>query len=53
MKNLNWLKALWQRIKLACRGGGFLCDTCKYDWGNACRRRERPNATQCPDYKRK
>ncbi len=29
----------------------FLCDTCRYDYGNACRRPERPNATKCPDYK--
>jgi len=30
----------------------FLCDSCKYDYGNACRRPERPNATKCPDYKK-
>jgi hypothetical protein len=30
----------------------FLCDTCKYDYGTACRRPERPNAVKCPDYKR-
>jgi len=28
-----------------------LCDTCKYDYGDACRRPERPNATRCPDYR--
>lgn len=28
----------------------FLCDTCKYDYGSACTRPERPNATQCDDY---
>jgi len=28
-----------------------LCDTCKYDYGTACMRPERPNATRCPDYK--
>jgi len=50
---MNWLRNLWQRMKLAFSGDGFLCDTCKYDWGNACQRRERPNATQCPDYKKK
>ena len=31
----------------------FLCDTCRYDYGDACTRRERPNATECPDYKRR
>ena len=30
-----------------------LCDTCKYDYGDACTRPERPNALQCPDYKRR
>lgn len=33
-------------------GGDFLCDTCKYDFGSACKRPERPNARRCPDYKR-
>ncbi|MCK4261519.1 hypothetical protein KAU86_01600 [bacterium] len=47
------LKKLWQRIRSLLSSGEFLCDTCKYDWGNVCRRRERPNATQCPDYKRR
>ena len=28
-----------------------LCDTCKYDYGTACTRPERPNARRCPDYK--
>ncbi|MBK7877908.1 MAG: hypothetical protein IPJ77_19690 [Planctomycetes bacterium] len=30
-----------------------LCDTCKWDYGNACTRPERPNAVTCPDYKKK
>ena len=34
-------------------GGGFLCDSCLLDYGNACSRPERPNATQCPDYKKR
>ena len=34
-------------------GGRVLCDTCKYDYGTACTRPERPNATRCPDYKRR
>jgi hypothetical protein len=28
----------------------FLCDNCKWNWPSACHRRERPNATECPDY---
>lgn len=31
----------------------YLCDTCKWDYGNACKRPERPNAVKCPDYKKK
>ena len=30
-----------------------LCDSCKLDYGNVCKRRERPNARQCPDYQRR
>lgn len=29
---------------------GYLCDHCKYDYGDACRRPERPNARRCPDF---
>ena len=28
----------------------YLCDHCKYDYGDACRRPERPNARRCPDF---
>jgi hypothetical protein len=31
----------------------FLCDDCKWNYGAVCVRPERPNATTCPDYKRK
>ncbi len=50
---LNFLRGIWQKIVLSHKGENFLCDLCKYDWGDACRRRERPNATKCPDYKRR
>lgn len=30
-----------------------LCDDCRYDYGDACSRPERPNARRCPDYKRR
>jgi hypothetical protein len=33
------------------RSERFLCDTCKYNYGDVCTRPERPNATRCPDYK--
>ena len=50
---------LWQRLRQWWRrtfaGGGseFLCDTCKYDYGTACTRPERPNAKKCPDFRRR
>lgn len=31
----------------------YLCDSCRYDYGGACTRPERPNAVVCPDYKKK
>jgi len=34
-------------------GSGYLCDNCKWDYGDACRRPERPNAKTCPDFKHK
>ena len=32
-------------------GGRFLCDSCRYNYGDVCRRSERPNAIRCPDYR--
>ncbi|HEX6883036.1 MAG TPA: hypothetical protein VF530_06620 [Planctomycetota bacterium] len=42
----HWLRRLVPRVRP-------LCDTCRYDYGNVCKRPERPNALQCPDYRRK
>jgi len=50
-RTMNFFKRLWQRWRCSL-SGNFLCDTCKYDYGGACRRPERPNATTCPDYQR-
>ena len=47
---LQWLKGL---ARASGGGSEFLCDTCRYHYGNACNRRERPNATACPDFKRR
>jgi len=53
------LRALWQRLVLFFRrlfatgGSRYLCDDCKWDYGDACSRPERPNAVSCPDYKRR
>lgn len=47
------LKKITRAIKRAFGLERFLCDTCRYDYRDACTRRERPNATKCDDYKRR
>jgi hypothetical protein len=48
------LRKLLSLLRQLVPGGTrVLCDTCKYDYGTACTRPERPNATRCPDYKRR
>jgi len=45
-------KLAWQRLAAVIFGERILCDTCRYDYGDACRRPERPNATRCENYER-
>ena len=45
-------RVLWQHLSAMVIGERILCDTCMYDYGVACTRRERPNATRCEDYAR-
>jgi len=47
---LNWLRTTIKQKIARLHAGRFLCDTCRYDYGDACLRPERPNATSCPDY---
>lgn len=42
-----------RRTTHAATHSDLLCDTCKYAYGDICRRPEKPNATSCPDYKKK
>ncbi|MBN1517784.1 hypothetical protein JXA32_14565 [Candidatus Sumerlaeota bacterium] len=51
-KIIQFFKQLFRRVR-APWSDGFLCDSCRYDYGGVCNRPERPNATECPDYKRK
>ena len=50
---------LWRRMMEGLRrifalgSKRYLCDSCKYDYGNVCTRPERPNALVCPDYKKR
>lgn len=46
-----WLRDFWNRWRVRLRGSRFLCDACRYNYGSACWRPERPNATRCPDFK--
>jgi len=45
-------RELWTRL-LAALGAEYLCDTCRYDYPQACNHKERPNARRCPDYRRR
>ncbi|MBC7253886.1 MAG: hypothetical protein H5T72_07950 [Actinobacteria bacterium] len=45
--------SIWKKILEFFRGKRFLCDDCAYDYPSACTRPERPNATSCPDYRKR
>ncbi|MCA9001649.1 MAG: hypothetical protein KDB61_06990 [Planctomycetes bacterium] len=53
MKGLLQKLAAVLRSLFAMGGSSILCDRCKWNYGDACRRPQRPNATTCPDFKRK
>lgn len=46
IKMKTWLS----RFKSLAKGNAFLCDSCKWNYGNVCTRPERPNAKACPEY---
>lgn len=50
---MSLLRGLIDFVRKLVPAGEPLCDTCKYDYGDACTRPERPNARRCPDYKRR
>ena len=45
------LRFFWERLRARLAGHRFLCDVCRYHYGDACLRPERPNATSCPDFR--
>lgn len=49
---IKW-KTWVSRIKSILMGDAFLCDSCKFNYGNVCLRPERPNAKKCPEYMKK
>ena len=49
---LQRLGMAWNRLS-SPGSGKYLCDSCRFDYGGACSRPERPNARTCPDYKKR
>jgi hypothetical protein len=49
----NWRDRLSLRIKRFLGINPILCDSCKWDWRSACHNPARPNATSCPEYKKR
>lgn len=47
------LKMFWWRLRRRLGSPRLLCDTCKYDYPSACGNPDRPNATSCPEYRRR
>jgi hypothetical protein len=43
----------WLRLRKRLGNPKLLCDTCMYDYPSACHNSKRPNATECPDYKKR
>lgn len=50
---MSFFSKIKRMFKKAFGTERFLCDTCKYDYGDVCRNPDRPNATECKDYKPK
>ncbi len=41
----------WRVLRARLGAPKYLCDSCRFDYRDACRRPERPNAIDCPDYR--
>lgn len=58
---MNKLQRWWRRFRKSVRQrlqemkapGRFLCDSCRYDYGTACRNPKRPNVSRCPEYRQR
>lgn len=50
---LRRLRVAWQKFLGKIGLGAILCDTCMYDYGTACTKKDRPNATVCGDYRKR
>ncbi len=47
------IRMFWWRLRKKLGSPRLLCDTCMYDYPSACTNPKRPNATSCPDYKKR
>ncbi len=47
------LRNRFTSMKVKAKGNTFLCDVCKWNYGDICTRPERPNAQECPDFTEK
>lgn len=47
------LRRFWHWLTDVLGIGEIQCDSCKYDYGSACRNPRRPNARRCADYRRR
>lgn len=52
-ENMSRLSNFWFKIRKKAGNPKLLCDSCKYDYHNACRNPRRPNATECPEYEKR
>jgi len=52
-KDMKNFKMFWWKLRMKFGSPKLLCDTCEYDYPSACYNPKRPNATTCPDYKRR
>ena len=53
MSRKSIFRRWWWKLKKLAGNEAFLCDTCRFDYRNACQDPQRPNATECDRYERR
>ena len=55
MAMIKFINLILQKIRgvLAFTKDEFLCDSCKYDYSNACHNSNKPNVKDCGEYKKR
>jgi hypothetical protein len=46
-------KNFWWKMRKKLGAPKLLCDTCKYDYHTVCLNPQRPNATECSEYRKR